>query len=125
MTDTKQIDYFAIAETVNRYELPDGSFIEHKPLDEGAFQKYQGLTSRIRLGADNATEIDMALGDQRNFLFKELVTGWNLVMGGKAIRYTYQTLLKLPPHILNGLLEDIHKANQILGGEDEAEGKED
>lgn len=125
MAETTQQDYFAFVETVNRFELPDGSFIEHKPLDEGAFQKYQGLTSRIKLGADGgSTEVDMALGEQRNFLFRELVTGWNFIGGGKPVRYSYSQLQKLPPHILNGLLEDIHKKNPILAGEDEEEGKD-
>lgn len=144
MSQTQQQDFFADADTPNRYYLPDQvSFIEHKRLDEGAFQRYQDLTSNVKLGRDGeTTEIDMKLGAQREFLFYKLVTGWNLVAiekttkkddegkdvteeVRKAIPFSHQKLLKLPPHLLTGLIEDIYKKNPILSGETEedAEGK--
>lgn len=145
MSETEQIDFFADTETPGRYYLPDKvSFIEHRKLDEGTFQRYQDLTSQVKLGRDGeTTEIDMKLGAQREFLFMTLVTGWNLVSKekvkvkdddgnevqnsvSKPIPFSRAKLLKLPPHLLSGLIEDIYKVNPILNGETESEeGKED
>lgn len=122
----KQKSYFT-AETVNRYFLDDGeSFIEHKPLNEGLFQAYQDLTSRIKLDREGeSTEVDMALGKQRQFLTENLVTNWNLVDDeNKPIKYTPERLKSLPPHIIGGLVDDIYKTNEILSGDvDEDSGK--
>jgi hypothetical protein len=122
----KQRSYFA-TDTVHRYSLgADGSFIEHKKLDEGLFQSYQDITSRIKLDRDGeSTEVDMALGRQRRFLLENLVVGWNLVDDdGQPIRYNPTKLLQLPPHIIAGLVEDIYKNNEILSGEESEEGKD-
>lgn len=122
----KQKSYFT-AETVNRYFLDDGeSFIEHKPLNEGLFQAYQDLTSRIKLDREGeSTEVDMALGKQRQFLTENLVTNWNLVgADDKPIQYTPEKLKQLPPHVIGGLVDDIYKKNEILSGDvDEDAGK--
>lgn len=125
MTKTEQVDYFADAETPNRFYLPDGvSFIEHKKLDEGTFQRYQDLTSAVKIGRDGeTTEIDMKLGAQREFLFNNLVTGWNLVKESKPFTFTHSALRNLPPHLLGGLVEDIYKNNPILSGEDSEDAK--
>lgn len=126
-TEKKQKSYFN-KETVNRYYLDDGeSFIEHKPLDEGLFQEYQDITSKIKLdNTGTSTEVDMALGAQRRFLQERLVIGWNLVeLDNKPVRYTPARLRELPPHVLTGLIEDIYSKNEILSGKDESEeGKE-
>lgn len=126
---TKQRSYFA-EDTLNRYYLDDEeSYIEHKKLDEGSYQKYQDLTSKIKLSReDDSTEVDMAIGRQRRFLLETLVEGWNLVdAAGKPVRFSTEKLFQLPPDISAGLLEDIQKANPILsrGDEDEtdSEGK--
>lgn len=124
--EKKQRSYFATSK-VNRYVLDDGeSFIEHKKLDEGLFQQYQDITSRIKLDSKGeSTEVDMALGKQRKFLLETLVTGWNLVdEENNAVRFTTQSLLQLPPHIITGLVDDIYKCNEILGGEASEEGKD-
>lgn len=114
---SKQRSYF-VKEVVNRYTLDDGeSFIEHKPLDEGLFQSYQDITSKIKLDNNGETEVDMKLGEQRRFLLDSLVTGWNLVDEDKPIKFTPQRLRDLPPHIISGLVDDIYKKNQILSGE--------
>lgn len=127
MTETKaeetQKSYFR-TDSVNRYVLDDGkSFIEHKPLDEGLFQRYQDITSKIKFDREGeTTELDMALGEQRRYLLENLVTGWNLVDTGKAVKFSTTRLFELPPEIISGLLEDIYKSNKILAGEDD-EGK--
>lgn len=124
--EKKQKSYF-VTETVNRWYLDDEeSFIEHKPLDEGLFQAYQDLTSRIKLDREGeSTEVDMALGKQRQFLTENLVTGWNLVdADNKPIQYTPQRLKQLPPHLIGGLVNDIYQKNEILRGDiDEESGK--
>lgn len=120
---SKQRSYFQ-KDVLNRYVLDDGeSFIEHKRLDEGLFQQYQDLTSRIRVGIDQSTEVDMALGKQRRFLLENLVVGWNLTDEGKPVRFTSARLFELPPEVITGLIQNIYEANKILGGEDES-GKE-
>lgn len=122
----KQRSYFT-TKKLNRYVLDDGeSFIEHKKLDEGLYQSYQDITSRIKLDRDGeSTEVDMALGRQRKFLLENLVEGWNLVDDeGEPIRYTPRTLSELPPEVIAGLVEHIYKKNPVLGGEDTDEGKE-
>lgn len=113
--EKKQKSYFN-RDTVNRYVLDDGeSFIEHKQLDEGLFQQYQDLTSRITLARDGeSTEIDMAIGRQRRFLIENLVTNWNLVEDDKPIKYSPARLFELPPEVISGLIEDIYKKNKIL-----------
>lgn len=129
MTETKvkkQRSYFT-TESVNRYVLDDEeSFIEHKPLDEGLFQKYQDITSKIKFDREGeTTELDMALGAQRQFLLENLTTGWNLVdESGKAIKFSHTRLFELPPDIITGLLEDIYKSNKILAGESDDDTKE-
>lgn len=122
--EKKQKSYFQ-KEVINRYILDDGeSFIEHKPLDEGLFQQYQDITSRIRLDRDGEhTEVDMALGAQRKFLLENLVVGWNLVEDGKPVKYTPARLKELPPHVLTNLVSDIYDKNEILRVQDE-EGKD-
>lgn len=123
--EKKQKSYFS-KETVNRYVLDDGeSFIEHRTLDEGLFQSYQDITSRIRLDREGeSTEVDMALGKQRKFLIENLVTAWNLVdEKGDAIRYSPARLLELPPHVISGLITDIYDKNEILRGDVDDEGK--
>lgn len=117
----KQRSYF-VKNKLSRYVLDDGeSFIEHKKLDEGLFQSYQDLTSRIKLDAKGeSTEVDMALGRQRRFLLEHLVEGWNLVdEEGDPIRFTPRTLFELPPEVIAGLIEHIYKVNPVLGGDDE------
>lgn len=123
---SKQRSYFT-KEVVNRYVLDDEeSFIEHKPLDEGLFQSYQDITSKIKLDRDGDTEVDMRLGEQRRFLLDSLVTGWNLVGDDeKPMKFTPQKLRELPPHIISGLVADIYKKNEILSGEGDEEEKKD
>lgn len=120
----KQKSYFT-KEVVNRFTLGDGeSFIEHIQLDEGLFQSYQDITSKIKLDKAGDTEVDMRLGEQRRFLLDSLVTGWNLVDDSdKPIKFSPQKLRELPPHIISSLVEDIYKKNPILSGEDDEAGK--
>lgn len=121
-TEKKQRSYFS-TETVNRYTLDDEvSFIEHKKLDEGTFQAYQDITSKIKLDSKGDTEVDMRLGEQRRFLIENLVTGWNFIDDdSKPIKYSAKKLLELPPHVIGGLVQDIHRKNEILAGEAEDE----
>lgn len=130
MTETvtvkKQRSYFT-KEVVNRFVLDDGeSFIEHKKLDEGLYQAYQDITSKIRVDRTGEhTEVDMKLGEQRRFLIENLVTGWNLIDEyQKPLKFSASRVLELPPHIISGLIEDIYAKNEILAGEvDSEEGK--
>lgn len=116
---TKQRSYFQ-KDVVHRHVLDDGeSFIEHKKLDEGTFQAYQDITSKIKLDrTGDTTEIDMRVGEQRRFLVENLVTNWNLVdENEKPIKYSASKLLELPPHVIGNLVEDIYRKNEILAGE--------
>lgn len=124
-TKTQQRSYFT-KEVVNRFVLDDGeSFIEHSQLDEGLFQSYQDITSKIKLDQAGDTEVDMRLGEQRRFLLDNLVTGWNLLGADeKPIKFTSAKLRELPPHIISGLIQDIYKKNPILSGDDDVEGKD-
>lgn len=118
-TEKKQRSYFDI-DVVNRYVLDDGeSFIEHKKLDEGLYQAYQDITSKIKLDrTGESTEVDMKIGEQRAFLIDNLVTGWNMIgTDSKPISYTPAKMKQLPPHIITGLVDDIYKKNEILSGE--------
>lgn len=121
---SKQKSYFT-RDVLNRFVLSDGeSFIEHKPLDEGLFQQYQDITSKIKVIGDS-TEVDVALGKQRAFLLENLVEGWNLVdEDGASIRYTPAKLRELDPRLINDLVDDIYSKNNILSGADEDEGKD-
>lgn len=122
-TEPKQRSYFS-QETVNRYVLDDGvSFIEHKKLDEGLFQAYQDITSKVKLDRTGEfTEVDMKLGEQRRFLIENLCTGWNLVDNdGKPVKFSAAKVLGLPPHIVRGLANDIYEKNEILAGDLEDE----
>lgn len=113
---TKKKSFFQ-KDVRNRYMLDEEFYIEHKPLNEGLFQAYQDLTSKVKLSGDS-TEVDMRLGEQRKFLFENLTTGWNLVdEEGESIGYSFPKLLELPPHILTGLFDHINECNQILSGE--------
>lgn len=122
-----QRSYFS-TKTVNRYTLDDGvSFIEHKKLDEGRFQAYQDITSKIKLDRTGEhTEVDMKIGEQRRFLLETLVTGWNLVdEDEKPLQFTTSRLFELPPHIITGLVNDIYEKNEILAADAPGEaGKE-
>jgi len=123
---SKQRSYFA-KEVVNRYVLDDGeSYIEHRQLDEGLFQRYQDITSKIRLDRDGeSTEVDMALGKQRKFLLENLATGWNLIDEEGPVKFSHEKLFALPPDVIGGLVNDIYEKNKILQVRDEeaAEGK--
>lgn len=124
----KQRSYFA-TDSVHRFMLDDGeSFIEHKPLDEGLFQSFQDINSKIKLDrTGDTTEVDIKVGAQRQFLLDNLVTAWNLVdETGKPERFTQLKLKALPPHIISKLVNDIYEKNEILRPDspDVEEGKE-
>jgi len=124
----KQRSYFKQS-TLTRYVLDDGeSYIEHKKLDEGLFQRYQDITSKIKIDRDGeSSEVDMALGKQRAFLLENLVEGWNLLdENEKPVKFSPARLLELPPEIIGGLIQDIYENNPILqrGDDEDDEGKD-
>jgi hypothetical protein len=119
----KQRSYFRTS-NLNRFFLDDEtSYIEHKQLDEGLFQKYQDLTSTIKLdAAGQETTVDMALGKTRKFLVENLVVGWNLVNeDGSPLEYSPVKLLQLPPELVSGVIEDIYSTNPVLRSDPEAQ----
>lgn len=123
----KQKSYF-ITDKLNRFFIDDDSYIEHAPMDEGAYEGFQDLTSTIKVDRDgDSTEVDMKLGATRRFLLENLVVGWNLVDAENSpVPFSHKKLRELPPHIIGQLVEDIYKQNAILRGEinDGEEGKE-
>lgn len=111
---------------LNRVLLDDEySYIEHKLIDEGTFEKFQDLTSTVKLDKDNSsTEVDLALGRTRRFLLECLVVGWNLVdEANQGIPFTYSKLMELPPVVIHKVIEDIYEKNDILRSDSES-GKE-
>lgn len=121
----KQRSYFN-SNKLNRVVLDDGlSYIEHKLIDEGTFEKFQDLTSTVKLDKDNSsTEVDLALGRTRKFLLEMLVVGWNLVdEAGNSIPFAYAKLMELPPAVIHKVVEDIYEKNDILRADSES-GKE-
>lgn len=123
----KQKSYFQTSK-LNRFFLDDeNSYAEHKQLDEGLFQKYQDLTSTIKLdAAGQETTVDMALGKTRKFLIENLVVGWNLVdENNDPIEYSPVKLLQLPPDVVSSIVRDIYEKNPVLRSDDGGEeGKE-
>lgn len=122
----KQVSYFAQS-NLNRFFLDDVNYIEHKMLDEGTFQRFQDLTSTIKIDRDgDNTEVDMALGKSRKFLLENLVSGWNLVgEDGNPAMFSITSLLSLPPHIIGKLVADIYDKNPVLKGDSDEEEKKD
>lgn len=126
-TTTKKKRSYFVTDSVNRYQLDEEAYIEHKKLDEGLFQAYQDITSKIRVDRTGEhTEVDMKLGEQRRFLLDNLVTGWNLTdEEDKPVKFTHNKLMQLDPSIITGLIDDIYEKNEILSGErDSDEGKD-
>lgn len=125
-TAKKQKSYF-ITDKLNRFHIDEDSYIEHTPMDEGAYEGFQDLTSTIKVDRDgDSTEVDMKLGATRRFLLENLVVGWNLVdQEGAPVPFSHKKLRELPPHIIGQLVEDIYEQNPILRGElgDDDEGK--
>lgn len=116
IAEKKQRSYF-VTDAVHRYTLDDGeSFIEHKPLDEGLFQAFQDINSKIKFDrTGDTTEVDIKTGAQRQYLLDNLVTGWNLVgPDDKPVQFTKSRLHELPPHVISKLVEDIYEKNEIL-----------
>lgn len=117
-TKSRQKSYFQTTK-LHRFFLDDEvSYIEHKPLDEGAFEAYQDLTSTIKLDREGeTTEVDMALGKTRKFLLERLVVNWNLVdENGEPLPFSHKHLANLPPHLIGDLVNDIYEKNPILSG---------
>ena len=116
----KPKSYF-LTDRLNRFLIDDESYIEHTPMDEGAYEGFQDLTSTIKVDRDgDSTEVDMKLGATRRFLLENLVIGWNLVdADGSPVPFSHKKLRELPPHIIGLLVEDIYKQNPILRGESE------
>ena len=111
---------------LNRCTLDDGlSYVEHRLIDEGTFEKFQDLTSTVKLDKNSAsTEVDLALGRTRKFLLENLTTGWNLVdEGNNPIPFSYKKLMDLPPAVIHNVIEDIYAKNDILRSDSES-GKE-
>ena len=116
----KPKSYF-LTDRLNRFLIDDESYIEHTPMDEGAYEGFRDLTSTIKVDRDgDSTEVDMKLGATRRFLLENLVIGWNLVdADGSPVPFSHKKLRELPPHIIGLLVEDIYKQNPILRGESE------
>lgn len=116
----KPKSYF-LTDRLNRFLIDDESYIEHTPMDEGAYEGFQDLTSTIKVDRDgDSTEVDMKLGATRRFLLENLVIGWNLVdADGSPVPFSHKKLRELPPHIIGLLVEDIYQQNPILRGESE------
>jgi hypothetical protein len=116
----KPKSYF-LTDRLNRFLIDDESYIEHTPMDEGAYEGFQDLTSTIKVDRDgDSTEVDMKLGATRRYLLENLVIGWNLVdADGSPVPFSHKKLRELPPHIIGLLVEDIYLQNPILRGESE------
>ena len=112
----KQRSYFRTSKLSRFFLDDDQSYIEHKQLDEGLFQKYQDLTSTIKLDAEGReTTVDMALGKTRKFLIENLVVGWNLVdEEDDPIEYSPVKLLQLPPDVVSDLVQALYENNPVL-----------
>jgi hypothetical protein len=116
----QQNDYFGF-DRIERYTLPDGvSYIEFKPMNEGAKKAYQDKTSKdlvLERTSGNA-RMSVLQGSERHELIRSSVTGWNLKRGGQPVQFNKVNLgdfLALAdPRVIEGLEKAIRKANPWL-----------
>lgn len=121
----QQQDYFGFDRT-EKYFLPDGiSWIEFKPLNEGAKKDFQDKVSKdlvLERSSGNA-RMSIQQGSERHELIKRSVTAWNLKRNGVDLpqpntnqgRVALGDFLTLAdPVIIEGLEKAIRKANPWL-----------
>src|SRR6478736_8155092 len=85
--ESGQEDYFGFDRT-ERYDFPDGkSWIEFKPMNEGAKKAFQDKTSKDLVLERNSGNARMSVlqGSERHELIKSSVCGWNLVRNGQPL----------------------------------------
>jgi len=115
-----QTDYFGFGED-NVFTFPDGvSTITHSTMNEGKRRQYMnkannGVTVKKTTGD---AHIDTKPGDDRMFLIKAAVTGWNLRSDGQEVRFSGSALDRFldsaNPKIVDSLESAIRKANPWL-----------
>lgn len=116
----KQQDYFGF-ETSAKFYFPDGvSWIEFKPMNEGAKKSFQDKTSRDLVVERNSGNARMSVlqGSERHTLIIDSVTNWNLVRNGVAVPFSksaFSDFLTLAnPVLIEDLEKAIRKANPWL-----------
>lgn len=122
---SQQQDYFGFDRSV-KYFFPDGvTFIEFRPMNEGAKKKFQDKTSRDLVLERNSGNARMSVlqGSERHELIRSSVVAWNLRRGGQELpqpgtpqgKIALGDFLELAdPLIVEGLEKEIRKANPWL-----------
>lgn len=115
-----QVDYFDF-DVTHRVYLPDGvSWVEHRELNEGERSRYLNTTNKdLRLQKVTGDAIvRLAPGDERKALLSAAIVNWNLVRGGKPVKFSTQSLndflTKPPPKILDLIEKEVRKCNAWL-----------
>lgn len=118
-----QDDYFGFDEH-HRVMLPDGtSWVEFKVMTEGDRRKYlNGQDRGIRVSrASGDAHINAKPGDERYFLLKNTIVGWNLVRNGEPVPFSQPNLEKFlegaNPRVVNEIEKEVRKAHPWLLGE--------
>jgi hypothetical protein len=108
------------------YPEDDKTWFEHRRMDEESFQRYQNLTSKVKLGdkkkENDKTEFDMMLGTTRQFLLKELAVAWNVTdEKGDVVPMVESTIKRMDPRVIKVWIDDIHEFNECLQPDEEEE----
>lgn len=113
-------DYFGFDKT-HRVYMPDGvSYVEHKEFTEGQRREYLNQTNKaVRLQRSTGDAVmQMAAGDDRYYLLKTAICGWNLYRGGQPVDFTKKNLEefleKANPAIVDKIEKDIRNKNPWL-----------
>lgn len=84
-----RVSYFGVSTTYDVSIGNDGSYVRVKKMLEGDRRKYQnainkGVTIAQQTGD---AKIELAPGDQRYFLLKNAIVGWDLVENGQPVQF--------------------------------------
>lgn len=118
-----QQDYFGFADTERVY-LPDNvSWVEIRLLNEGARQQYMNVVNQeIRMDRQGRDAfIKTKAGDERLFILKTSIIGWNLQRGGVPIPFGKNALEEFlrvaPPSVVDVIERRVRQANKWLTSE--------
>lgn len=123
VTEGASVSYFGFEEIHRVYLDPtrDGSYVEHKLLNEGARRKYLNKVNRdimLQRSTGNAI-MRMQQGDEKHELLESAICGWNLVGAqGEPLVFDKNKLQKFlseaNPVVIDRIEKDIRLRNPWL-----------